>query len=183
MRFRLLLLLAMLILAAPAMAQIVNGDFETPGGVGWTAVPPPIGGMFYPAAGGNPDGFAQIRASGDFTGAMGCFSQVFDCGDDPEGTCLISLDYTLAMEIGPVGTGFVRVRVDGIMHLESTPAEFIDWTTVEVNVPCGTHTIELCLFVSEVGAEWTAGFDNVGAVCDASVPTEETGWSTVKSLY
>lgn len=178
-----LLLIVMMILAAPAMAQIANGDFEIPGGMGWTAVNPPLGGLFFPATGGNPDGFAEIRAAGDISGAVGYFTQIFNCGDDPSGTCLITLDDTLAMEIGPVGSGFVQIRVDGILLYESPAAEVIDWTTVEVNVPCGTHDLQLGLFVSEVGAEWTAGFDNVSATCEETVPAEEIDWSTVKGLY
>ena len=72
----LLSLCILLLLVSPATAQIVNGDFEA-GGTGWTVVLAPPGGggpwtISFPAAGGNPNGYANIHSPfGDSVGEIG----------------------------------------------------------------------------------------------------------------
>ena len=51
-----------LAMAAPAGAQIMNGDFEA-GPADWTVLlPPPGWSTGFPAAGGNPNGYARIQS-------------------------------------------------------------------------------------------------------------------------
>ena len=174
---------ACLALALPASAQVINGDFEL-GGLGWTVAVPPTWSGSFPAAGGNPGGFADIRSPFGNSGGTGCVLQTFTCGDPDVGTaCVFTLDYFLDNIDASSLSGRIRIYVDGLLLFTSAPADDIPWSAVSFTVPCGVHTIQLCLQVDAGNNGWEAGFDNVIAECDDSVPAEKLDWSTVKTLY
>ena len=182
MRHALPTLLVLLLLAAPAGAQIYNGFFEIPGGAGWTVTQPTTGWLYFETSGGNPDGYATVRIAATGPVDVSCISQVFECGSEPGGVCNISFDFSLLSEIFIVGGGEVRAYIDGVLSYVSASIDQ-DWTTVELAVPCGVHEITLCLELSVPDEQYVACFDNVTAACDGGVPAESLDWSTVKTLY
>jgi len=171
--------------AGAAMAQVSNGDFED-GSTGWILSTPPnwtIGVQ----GGGNPGGHAHIQSPWGDSAGIGCFDQEFPCGqEDPTGQshCIITFDYYLHNLDASPGSGRVIVMVDDVVEFMTDPdADWIDWTTVAISVPCGYHFLSLCLEVDPVNNGWEAGFDNVSATCDDGTATDASDWSTVKSLY
>ena len=182
MRNTILILSALTLFAAPAGAQIYNGFFDIPAGDGWTVTQPTTGFLYFETAGGNPGPYATVRIAATGPVDVSCISQVFDCGDVPDGICFISVDYSLLSEIYIAGGGHVVISVDSTVLFDS-PAVDTPWTTVNLEVPCGVHEIEICLDVREPGEQWVACFDNVTAECDDSVPVEARDWGMIKSLY
>jgi hypothetical protein len=183
---RTITLALVLLLTGGAMADVSNGDFEA-GITDWGMFAPPTWIIGVNAAGGNPDAYGHIQSPWGDSAGMGCFRQDFQCGvEDPSGasTCLITFDYFLHNLDATPGSGRVIVSIDGlVMYVSPAGMDWIDWTTVTLVVPCGYHTISLCLEVDPQNNGWEAGFDNVIAECDDSTPTEEINWSTIKSLY
>ena len=173
--------LATLLAAMPAQADVNNGDFEN-GGADWIANAPADWGVSFPAAGGNPDGYAAIRSPFSGPGGIACIIQTFTCGDPDDGTeCTIGFDYRLDPIDAAAGTGRIIVYIDGI---ESIVVEGqSDWETVTYVVPCGVHVIELCLEVDPENNSWQACFDNVRSECSGPVSTDAHTWTNLKSLF
>jgi len=172
-----------LALAAPASAQIMNGDFEA-GPSDWNpSLPPPGWTVSFLPAGGNPDAYARIQSPfSNAAGAVGIF-QTFLCGDPGiPGNCLITLDYYLDQIDAGDFTGRVHVRIDGLVVYTSPPGPTAGWLNVTVTVPCGQHVIGLELEVDPGNNGWAACFDNVTARCEPIVPTRSTTWGRIKSL-
>jgi hypothetical protein len=171
-----------LVLMAPAaMAQVSNGDFEA-GGTDWQVTQPANWSVTFPPGGGNPNGYARIMSPFGDSQGIACVSQTFVCGDNPDAVCIITLDVQLTMiDAGP-NTGRIIVQVDGVEEYVS-PSTDVPWTTITIIVPCGTHTIDLCLQVDTGNHGWAACFDNVRAECDESVSSEHGTWSGIKGLY
>jgi len=172
-------------LAGFALADVSNGDFEA-GSTDWNLVAPPRWTIDV-RPGGNPGEHGYIMSPFGDSAGIACFEQEFDCGvEDPDNPsdCLITLDYYLHIIDASPGTGRVVIGIDGITVFVSPPGvDWIDWTTLTFVVPCGRHTLSLCLEVDPINNGWEAGFDNVIAECDDSTPTDGSDWSTIKSLY
>ncbi len=182
---RILIALALLTFALPALGQVVNGDFEDPAS-GWVIGLPNAEwtGEIRPA-GGNPDGYGYLMSNfaDPFSEGEGYFEQTFVCGDDPAADCNISLDYSHGLVDASSGAGRVLIYIDGQLVHTSPQADAQPWTTVTFTVPCGTHTLRLALEVDAGNNAWEACFDNVMADCDDSVAAEDGNWSDIKSLY
>ena len=184
----LLSLCILLLLVSPATAQIVNGDFEA-GGTGWTVVLAPPGGggpwtISFPAAGGNPNGYANIHSPFGDSGGESCITQDFQCGEaGTVGVCDISLDYRhMTWDSSPLA-GRVNIYIDGVLVHTSPPVDDQGWTGFSFVTECGPHRIELCLEVDPGNNGWEACFDNVLAECDDNVPVQDGSWGAVKALY
>jgi len=164
-----------------AQADVVNGDFESAGS-GWTSTGPADWGIDFLPAGGNPDGYAIIRSPFDNPGGMACIEQTFMCGDPGQGTeCTIGFDFKLTPIDAAPGSARIKVIIDGV---EAVVVEGeTDWDTVTYVVPCGEHTIQLCLEVDPENNAWQACFDNVMAVCTGGVPNEHESWSSIKGRF
>jgi hypothetical protein len=148
--------------------------------LGWT--------LSYPDSGGNPTGYLQITSPDDSlaTGEV-CASQTFMCGsvaDSAKGSCRITLTYKLLKMSGVSYGGHVRIYVDNDLQHTSPPSDSLDWQTLSVTVPCGEHTLRLCLSVDAIApGAWQACFDNVAAQCQMVSPVEPSTWGRIKSIY
>jgi hypothetical protein len=175
------LVAALLLCAAVAQADVMNGDFEN-GPLFWSGSSPFNWILEWPAAGGNPGGYAAIQSPFGGDGGLGIIEQTFVCGDPgEEGTCTITVDYSLLQIDASNNSGRIIIRIDGVATT-FTPQDS-GWYTATLTVPCGTHHLELCLQVDPINNGWRACFDNVAASCDGVVPSESTNWSTIKALY
>jgi len=168
--------------AVPALALIQNGDFEA-GGDGWIviAIPPWI--VSFPAAGGNPNGYALIQSPFGNSQGLGAILQGFECGTPGSGSqCVIMFDYRLHQVDAADNTGRVTVFLDN-EPVFTSPSGNIDWTTVTLTVPCGEHAIGLALEVDAGNNGWEASFDNAQADCEQSTPVEAVTWGGIKSTF
>ena len=166
-----------------SQAQVLNGDFES-GGADWYAGVPGNWEVTFPTTGGNPDGAAQISMFGDLEG-RGCINQGFKCGEAGGRTyCEISVQYRLILTDGDnPNSGRIVIRIDG-EDVYGSPLTAPDgWQTVTVTVPCGFHTLGLCLEADAGKNAWTALFDNVTSNCMSPVPVAPKTWSTIKAIY
>lgn len=184
-RWLLLLALSAAALFAPSIthAQILNGDFES-GGADWTPGTPIDWIAAFPDSGGNPDGFGEISMFGDSEG-RGCINQAFKCGEQGGRTqCEMALDYRLEQLKGDNrASGRVVVRVDGFDVFTSPLVAPQGWQHITFTIPCGFHTIGLCLEADAGPNAWSAGFDNVTSDCMTPVPVTPQSWGAVKALY
>jgi hypothetical protein len=172
---------ALLLCAAVAQADVLNGDFES-GGTGWQVAVPTNWQTAFPAAGGNPGGYGAIQSPFGGAGGTGCIMQTFVCGNvGEEGTCTITLDYSLLQIDASDFSGRIVIRIDGVAYTFAPNDS--GWHSATFTVPCGVHVLELCLQVDPQNNGWRACFDNVEASCDGIVPSESTNWSTIKALY
>jgi len=169
------------LVAGAAFAQIDNGDFEN-GAAGWNADPAPNWTVEFLAQGGNPDGYARIMSPFGNSEGESCIDQEFECGVPGDDTCVISFDYFCRWIDSSELAGRVKVYLDGDLEFTSPAENDIDWTNATVTVPCGTHTIALCLEVDPGNNGWEAGFDNVVADCE-SVSSDDETWSYLKAIY
>lgn len=178
------IMIMMLALLSPLTAEAdpANGDFESAGS-DWTATVDPGLGVSFPAAGGQPGGFALLESAFQNPGGRACIEQTFECGAPGGGTaCTIGYDYFLELVDGVPGSGRLIVEIDGVMDTVvdlTTPG----WEFVSYVVPCGTHTLSICLEVDPQDNRWIAGVDNVRSACTGPVSEQETSWSTLKSMY
>lgn len=177
------LIVSSLTVPAVSHAQIMNGDFEI-GGADWTPGVPAGWSVAFPDSGGNPDGFAQITMFGDSEG-RGCVNQGFKCGEQGGRTrCEMAIDYRLDHLKGNNNTtGRVVVRIDGIDVFTSPLVAPEGWQHITFDIPCGFHTIGLCLEADAGENAWSAGFDNVTSDCMTPVPVAPKTWSSLKTLY
>ena len=173
--------LTILLAAMSAQADVINGDFEN-GGADWTDNAPADWGVIFPAAGGNPDGYAAIRSPFSGPGGTGCIIQTFTCGDPGDGTeCSITFDYRLDPVDAAAGTGRIVVWIDDVEHIVVEGQS--DWETVTFVAPCGVQVIGLCLEVDPDNNSWQASFDNVQAECTGPVSTDAETWTNLKAIF
>jgi hypothetical protein len=133
--------------------------------------------------GGNPNGRAHIHSPFGNSAGEACIIQTFDCGNDPNGTCNISLDYShRCVDASPL-TGRVRIWLDGNVVRTFALSNDQPFVNVTVSVPCGTHELRLCLEVDPGNNGWEASFDNVTSFCDTNVGVERSTWGAVKTLF
>jgi len=169
-------ILAVLILPGVAGAQIENGDFES-GGSAWSPWGPPGWEISFPPIGGNPDGYAYVKYQGN-AGRGGVNQTVTLLGDRD---CRISFQYRFLG--GHHASGRVILRVDSEDQFVGPWTSWyspMNWETVYVEVPCGTHTLNLVL--ATTGNDYyTVGFDNV--VLNPIVPVEASTWGSIKARY
>ncbi len=177
-----LMVLGITLFAVSAMADVMNGDFSN-GGMDWTVLPDPGFGASFPAAGGNPDGYALLESAFQNPGGRVCILQTFICGDPDQGTeCTIGFDYFLTPIDAAPGSGRLMVVIDGIVSVVADhPTQ--GWNFVSYVVPCGLHTLQFCLEVDPQNNAWQAGIDNVRSECTGGVPNEARHWDGIKSLY
>jgi hypothetical protein len=192
-----LFLAAFLSTPIPAGAQVVNGDFEDPDERGWIG-DLPVGGWTatFPDTGGVTGGCARIASPTPDGDDYGCLVQTFTCGQ-PGGddVCVITLGYRHANLGAAPRTGGVAIRLDGAAVETTSPEEGqSDWRTISVTVPCGTHTLALCLYrldgpdIDEKGGRfgaggiegWEAVFDDVTAIVTPLSPVEPSTWGRLK---
>lgn len=172
---------ALLLCAAVAQADVMNGDFEN-GALGWAGSSPFNWVIEWPAGGGNPGGYAAIQSPFGGPGGLGIINQTFVCGQPGEqGTCTITVDYSLQQIDASNFSGRILIRIDGVVY--TFAPNNAGWNTATFSVPCGVHVLELCLQVDPSNNGWRACFDNVEATCDGVVPSESTNWGTIKALY
>jgi hypothetical protein len=177
-----LLVVALLLGAAMAHAELINGDFESAGD-GWN-FSLPIGDwqVGFPNFGGNPGGCVAIWSPFGGPGGLGLIRQGFMCGDpNAIGTCTITVDYALEQIDASDNSGRIYIGIDGGATL-FTPGDS-NWYTATFTLPCGEHYLELGLQVDPQNNGWRASFDNAFSVCDGGVSSEATNWSTIKALY
>ena len=172
---------ALLLCAAAASADVMNGDFEN-GGDQWQVNVPTNWQASFPAADGNPGGHASIQSPFGGPGGLGLIMQTFMCGDpNMIGTCTITVDYSLLQIDASNDSGRIFIRLDGVVTTISEDDD--DWYTATLTVPCGVHVLELGLQVDPQNNGWRASFDNVIAVCDGEISSELTNWGNIKALY
>ena len=175
-------MVAAMLLAVPAMADIIDGDFEN-GGVDWNGNADPGLGVSFPPGGGNPGGYARLESAFQNNGGQACILQTFMCGDPTVGTeCTIGFDYKLTPIDADPGTARIIVAIDGVTDVV-VDMETPGWEFVSYVVPCGLHVIEICLQVDPENNSWVACIDNVRAECTGEVPETPSSWSRVKGLY
>lgn len=178
---RILAVLALLVPVAVG-AHIHNGDFEK-GGDDWTVTEPANWTVTFPATGGNPDGYAQIRSPFGNSAGFGSISQEFDCGTKTSGlVCVIMFDYQLTQVDANNNSGRIKVLVDGQL-LFTSPSGDVGWSTGIVTMPCGDHEITLGLEVDPGNNGWQASFDNAHAECDIATPVPGTTWGSIKEQF
>ncbi|MBC8366801.1 hypothetical protein H8E52_05255 [bacterium] len=172
------------IMASTAHAQIDNGDFEDGLGL-WV----PLADDYYLAdrrSGGNPGYHAYMQSHPIWPGSA-TWHQTFDCGEeDPTGVslCFITFDYYLHNLGDYSETAMFTVEVDHeLVYSSPLGAQWIDWTTISLEVPCGRHLIVFKHSTSSGGNSWAAGFDNVSAECLDSTAADTSDWGRVKILY
>jgi len=130
-----------IVLAAPASAQILNGDFSA-GGSDWNVVQPPNWTVSFPAAGGNPDAYGRIQSPFGNSGGTGSIFQTFLCGDQAiPGHCVITLDYRLDQLDASAGSARVLILVDGWALYASGPGPTAGWPNIPDQVPYGVHVL------------------------------------------
>ncbi len=174
--------LAFVLLAVPAMADVFNGDFEN-GGNDLIEFADP--GLFasFPPAGGNDGGYARLESDFQNLGGFVCISQTIQCGvPDPSRSCTIGFDFKLTPIDASPGTGRIIVSIDGVTSVVvdvGTP----EWEFVSYVVPCGDHVLDICLEVDPENNSWVACIDNVRAECNDVVPNERDSWGSLKTLY
>lgn len=174
--------LTCVLLAVPAMAQVMNGDFEN-GGSDWIEFADPGLLASYPDVGGNPGGYARLESDFSNPGGWVCITQTIQCGDPTIGTeCTIGFDYKLTpIDAGP-DTGRIIVTIDGVSDIIPDVGP-MDWEFVSYVVPCGVHVVQICLEVDPENNAWVACIDNVRAECTGEVANELGSWGTLKTLY
>jgi len=170
------------LVASTAMADIMDGDFSNGGG-DWTVSADPGFSATFPGTGGIPGAFARLYADFPNTGGQVCISQTFMCGDVDQGTeCTVGFDYILTPIDANQGSARIIVIIDGFVSVVVDHAT-ADWESVSYVVPCGQHTIEICLEVDPDHNMWEAGIDNVRAACTGGVANEIRQWDGIKTLY
>ncbi len=177
-----------ILLSLPAAAQINNGDFEAGLG-GWASEAPTGWVVSSMSSGGNPDGRALIQNDPyGLSAGHGCILQSFECGASaPNQYCIVSFDYLLQSFGMPGLTVHVSAVIDGAVQFDaayttSTPA----WVSASATVPCGVHTLGLCLDVPPGGVEptfWRVSFDNVTASCHPTIGVQPSPWGAIKRLF
>jgi hypothetical protein len=152
----------LLVISCPALAQVINGDFEL-GSTPWTtSTSSAAWQVSFLAAGGNPTGYAQIHSPFGDSGGQGLIRQQFVCWTGDPGQCEIAFDYKLDIWDASSFTGRVHAIVNGATVYTSPVANNISWTTIQVNMPCApTLDIALVLEVDPGNNGWRACFDNV----------------------
>lgn len=169
------------LVATPAVAQVLDGDFES-GGADWLTSATSGFAVNFPTIGGNPDGHAEFGADTSNPGGQACIEQTFDCGQPGSGSvCSISFDYRFNRISGDFSTSRLIVTIDG--DATALPGNVDTWTTASFSVPCGTHTLEICLDIDPSDNSWVAGVDNVDALCTGVIPNEARSWSTIKAQW
>jgi hypothetical protein len=164
-----------------AFAEVMNGDFEN-GGDQWQVNVPANWTSAFPAAGGNPGGFATIQSPFGGQGGLGLISQTFMCGDpNTIGTCTITVDYSLLQIDASSNSGRIYIRIDGVASTFAPDDD--NWYMATFTRPCGVHVIDLGLEVDPLNNGWRASFDNVVSVCDGDVPNEPINWGNIKAMY
>lgn len=178
-----ILLLAALALlgAAPASAQILNGDFTTTLAP-WTVASTGPTVSQHPTN-GNPGGAAYFFYNWGGGGAS--IEQAFVCGSTHgNGSCAISLDYRFYLAGGAAVQ--VVVEIDNlIVYTTNHTAESPLWNTVPLAVPCGPHTIRIHANTITLGTfgSWSVFIDNVTAECTETVAEETQAWGAIKGIY
>jgi hypothetical protein len=166
-----------------AAAPLQNGDFEA-GGTGWATSAPANWTVSFLAAGGNPNGYAQIMSPFGTSEGIACIGQGFDCGDPgTDSRCQISFDFRLDQVDASTATAQVIAEIDGEVVYLSPLGGSIGWTHIAFEVPCGQHRIELCLQVAPGNNGWRASFDNVKAECMTVTPVLPQSWGALKVIY
>lgn len=175
------LALISVLIATPAFAQVLNGDFED-GGTDWLTSATSGFAVSFPSTGGNPDGLARLGSGQSNPGGEACIIQTFECGEPGSSSvCTISFDYRFNRLTGDFSSSRLIVTVAGDTTV--LPGGVDEWTSASINVPCGLHTLEICLEVDPSDNAWIADVDNVNALCTGVIPTEAPSWSTIKALY
>ncbi|MBK6900535.1 MAG: hypothetical protein IPH09_15205 [bacterium] len=181
MRRSLLLASLALLCAAPASAQILNGDFTT-SIASWVPSSTGPSVSHHPSA-GNPGGAAYIFYN--WTGGNASIEQPFICGSSHgNGNCAISLDYLFYLSGGAAVQ--VVVELDGqFVYVMNHTAESSLWHTVPLEVPCGPHTIKIHANTITLGGfgGWSVFVDNVTAECTEVVAEETQAWGAIKGIY
>jgi len=174
--------LAFVLLAVSALADVMNGDFEN-GGSDWIEFADE--GLFasFPLDGGNDGGYALLESDFQNLGGFVCISQTIQCGQpDPSRSCTIGFDFKLTPVDAAPGSGRIIVSIDGVTDVV-VDVGTLDWEFVSYVVPCGVHVIDICLEVDPTDNRWVACIDNVRAECNDVVPNELDSWGSLKTLY
>ncbi len=181
MRRSLLLASLALLCAAPASAQILNGDFTISIAPWSTSTTGPTV-THHPSA-GNPGGAAYFFYN--FGGGGASLSQAFTCGTaHGDGACDVSLDYRYYLSGGAAVQ--VMVALDNLIVYGMTHSvESSQWITLPLAVSCGPHTIEIFANTISLGTfgSWSVFVDNVTAECTSTVAEETRTWGAIKGIY
>jgi len=179
---KLILMLTVLLFPILAQAQVLNGDFNA-GGADWASYADSGFATSFPVTGGIPDGFAKLESGFQNQGGRACITQTFICSTPDGGSeCTIGFDYFLTPVDAAPGTGRITVVIDGIVSVVVDHGTQ-GWEFISYVVPCGQHTIEICLEVDPVNNSWVGGIDNVRAECTGTVANEDHSWDYLKSMY
>lgn len=179
-----MVLAAMLAVAGPAAAQLVNGDFSA-GLSGWT-IASSGSGLVLGNSYGNPGPSVMLSGEGNDTNVgTASIAQTFLCGDGGvTGSCAIAFDYMCEASLSSVV--HFTVELDNIVVFtvdhDVTMAAF---TPVAFSAPCGEHTLKFTASNAVAGIfnHWYIGLDNITASCQAAVADEARSWSAVKATY
>lgn len=181
MRRSLLLVSLALISAAPASAQILNGDFTT-SIASWVPFTTGPSVSHHPSA-GNPGGAAYFFYN--WTGGNASLEQPFICGSSHgNGNCAVSLDYRYYLSGGAAVQ--VAILLDNqFVYVMNHTTESPLWHTIPLEVPCGPHTIAIHANTITLGSfgGWSVFVDNVTAECTEVVDAESRAWGAIKGIY
>jgi hypothetical protein len=152
--------------------QIINGNFETPGGAGWGTTE---GTPAFPTTGGNPDGNAVLDGTGGFT-VLYAFNNTFktfaSLGLAPGDTYTFQMD--MRVTNGGTNIGFVRLQAPVGYVNEQAPAisgDVSQWATysIQLTVP-DAATAPQIKFGLRPGAGSIVAFDNVKIILPGPPP-------------
>lgn len=149
--------------------QIINGDFETPGGAGWGTVQ---GTPNFPTTGGNPDGNAELNGTSGFA-VLYAFDnsekEFASLGLAPGDTYTVQMDMKL---ISGSNIGGLRLEGPAGYVVEQYP------TIIDGGTAWKTYSIELTVPASPAQAKFglrpgndsVVAFDNVSIVVPQQTP-------------
>ncbi|MCU0776922.1 MAG: hypothetical protein MUF86_04565, partial [Akkermansiaceae bacterium] len=152
--------------------QIINGNFETPGGAGWATTE---GTPAFPTTGGNPDGNAVLDGTGGFA-VLYAFNNTFktfaSLGLAPGDTYTFQMD--MRVTNGGTNIGFVRLQAPVGYVNEQAPAisgDVSQWATysIQLTVP-DAATAPQIKFGLRPGAGSIVAFDNVKIILPGPPP-------------
>jgi hypothetical protein len=169
------------LLASPAAAQILNGDFEA-GATGWVSTVAP-GCPVVDPTGGNPGGCGVLPFYSLSADCQGGLSQTFDCGS-PGGDCEISFDYRVDFLGGSGAVVFGLTFDAGATWPFSVSGATTGWQSASVTVPCGTVAMTFgVVAATRTLQDWEFRVDNVTASCVDPVAAETRAWGGLKATY
>jgi hypothetical protein len=191
-RCTVLLVFLLVVAVAPAFTQIINNDFEENPYPMWEwELRSMIGETIYDWGGSsNPGKSVELNQGVETTNpeavGISCISQTFDCGSNPDASCVISVEYRARYWGNPRVSFAVEIDGGEVFRDDDISTEWE--STGPIIVECGTHTIHFCHYAAPALVNPSDGdysmliLDNAIAECIPVVGTENETWGAIKSI-